>query len=117
MPHSGPDWERSRAPSSVDFFEKHGLGWIGAVSVSPDPHVGVMLSVQRDAKAKEQFSDEELEILGIISRHVEKSLRLSIKLLNAEVTSVGLGEALARIGIGVFAPDSRASVIFSNPAG
>jgi DNA-binding CsgD family transcriptional regulator/PAS domain-containing protein len=114
--HIGFDEEMRNHPCNVQFFAKHGLGWIGAVAVSPDPHVGVMLSVQRDAKIKEQFSDEELEMLRRISRNVEKSLRLSVKLLNAEVTNIGLGEALARIGIGVFALDSRACVIFSNPA-
>jgi DNA-binding CsgD family transcriptional regulator/PAS domain-containing protein len=115
--HIGFDEEMKNHPCSVQFFAKHGLGWVGAVAVSPDPHVGVMLSVQRDARIKEQFSDEELEALRQISRTVEKSLRLSVKLLNAEITSVGLGEALARIGIGVFALDSRGLVIFSNPAG
>jgi DNA-binding CsgD family transcriptional regulator/PAS domain-containing protein len=114
--HIGFDEEMRSHPSSVQFFAKHGLGWIGAIAVSPDPHVGVVLSIQRDARIKEQFSDEELESLRRISRNVESSLRLSVKLINAEVTSVGLGEALARIGIGVFALDSRACVIFSNPA-
>jgi DNA-binding CsgD family transcriptional regulator len=114
--HIGYDEEMKNHPCSVEFFAKHGLGWIGAVSVSPDPHVGVVLSVQRDARIREQFSDEELEALRRISRNVEKSLRLSVKLLNAEATNVGLGEALARIGIGVFALDSRGCVLFSNPA-
>ncbi len=114
--HIGFDEDMKNHPCSVEFFAKHGLGWIGAIAVSPDPHVGVMLSVQRDASTKEQFSDEELETLRLISRHVEKSLRLSVKLLNAEVTSIGLGEALARIGIGVFALDSLGCVLFSNPA-
>jgi DNA-binding CsgD family transcriptional regulator len=113
--HIGFDEEMRNHPCSVQFFAKHGLGWIGAVAVSPDPHVGVMLSIQRDASIKEQFSDEELEVLRRISRSVEQSLRLSVKLINAEVTNVGLGEALSRIGIGVFALDSRACVIFSNP--
>jgi DNA-binding CsgD family transcriptional regulator/PAS domain-containing protein len=114
--HIGFDDEMKNHPISTQFFAKHGLGWIGGVAVSPDPHVGVTLSVQRDARTKAQFSDEELEKLRLISRHIEKSLRLSVKLLNAEVTNVGLGEALARIGIGVFALDSRGRVIFSNPA-
>jgi DNA-binding CsgD family transcriptional regulator len=100
----------------VEFFDKHGLGFIGAIAVSPDPHVGVLVSVQRDSRRKPQFSDDELETLREISRHAEKSLRLSVKLLNAEVTNLGLGEALARIGIGVFALDSLGGVIFSSPA-
>ena len=114
--HIGYDEAMKNHPCSVQFFDKHGLGFIGGVAVSPDPHVGVALSVQRDARAKPQFSDAELEDLRKVSRHIEKSLRLSVRLLNAEVTNLGLGEALSRIGIGVFVLDSLGSVIFSNPA-
>ncbi len=113
--HIGFDEEMKKHPCSVEFFDKHGLGFIGAVAVSPDPHVGVMLSVQRDSKRKQQFSDAELEDLRTISRHIEKSLRLSVKLFNAEIANIGLGEALARIGLGVFILDSLGCVIFSNP--
>lgn len=114
--HIGFDEAMKNHPCSVEFFDKHGLGFVGAVAVSPDPHVGVVVAVQRDSRRKPQFSDEELETLRNISRHMEKSLRLSVRLLNAEVTNLGLGEALARIGIGVFALDSLGCVIFSSPA-
>jgi DNA-binding CsgD family transcriptional regulator/PAS domain-containing protein len=114
--HIGFDEEMANHPCSVQFFDKHGLGFIGGVAVSPDPHVGVALSVQRNSRAKPQFSDAELEDLRRISRHIEKSLRLSVRLLNAEVANLGLGEALSRIGIGVFVLDSLGCVIFSNPA-
>jgi DNA-binding CsgD family transcriptional regulator len=114
--HIGFDEEMAKHPCSVEFFDKHGLGFIGGVAVSPDPHVGVALSVQRNSRAKPQFSDAELEQLRGISRHIEKSLRLSVRLLNAEVANHGLGEALSRIGIGVFVLDSLGCVIFSNPA-
>jgi len=96
--HIGYDEAMKNHPCSVQFFDKHSLGFIGGVAVSPDPHVGVALSVQRDARAKPQFSDAELEDLRKVSRHIEKSLRLSVRLLNAEVTNLGLGEALSRIG-------------------
>jgi DNA-binding CsgD family transcriptional regulator/PAS domain-containing protein len=114
--HIGFDEAMKNHPCSVEFFDKHGLGFVGAIAVSPDPHVGVMVSVQRDSRRKPQFSDDELETLREISRHIEKSLRLSVRLLNAEVTNLGLAEALARIGIGVFALDSLGCVIFSSPA-
>jgi len=114
--HIGFDEAMKNHPCSVEFFDKHGLGFVGAIAVSPDPHVGVLVSVQRDSRRKPQFSDDELDTLRDISRHIEKSLRLSVRLLNAEVTNLGLGEALARIGIGVFALDSLGCVIFSSPA-
>ncbi|WP_407178011.1 helix-turn-helix transcriptional regulator [Bradyrhizobium sp. STM 3562] len=103
-------------PFFVQFRTQHGLGPFGGVAVSPDPHIGVVLSIQGHADRSE-YSDAELEILSRVGRHVEKSLRLSIRLLDAELAKLGLGDALARIGIGVFALDSLGRVVFSNPAG
>lgn len=108
--------EAQSDPFFVDFRARHGLGPLGCVAVSPDPHVGVILSMQRHA-GRNEFADDELEVLDRIGRHIEKSLRLSIRLLDAELMKLKLGEALARIGIGVFALDSIGRVIFSNPAG
>ncbi|WOH47319.1 helix-turn-helix transcriptional regulator [Bradyrhizobium sp. sBnM-33] len=104
-------------PCYTQFLAKQGLGWVAGIAVSPEPHVGVLVSVQRDSSRKSEFSDDELGLLVIIGRHIEKSLRLSIRLLDAELTRLGLGEALARIGIGVFSLDSLGRVVFSNPAG
>jgi hypothetical protein len=104
-------------PCYTQFLAKHGLGWVAAIAVSPEPHVGVIVSIQRDSRRKSEFSDDELGLLVVVGRHIEKSLRLSIRLLDAELTRLGLGEALARIGIGVFSLDSLGRVVFSNPAG
>ncbi|WP_076865021.1 helix-turn-helix transcriptional regulator [Bradyrhizobium mercantei] len=103
-------------PFFVQFRASHGLGAFGCIAVSPDPHVGVILSMQRPA-GRAEYSDAELGTLRRIGRHIEKSLRLSIRLLDAELAKLGLGEALARIGIGVFALDTLGRVVFSNPAG
>jgi hypothetical protein len=48
---------------------------------------------------------------------VEKSLRLSIRLLDAELGSLGMREALCRLGIGVFALDGLGRVVFTNATG
>ena len=115
--HICSDEEVSTDLVYTQFCALHGLGWFGAVAVSPDPHVGVALSIQRNARLKPPFSDSELQIVGRIGHHIEKSLQLSIRLFDAELMKAGLGEALARVGIGVFALDSLARVVFSNPAG
>jgi DNA-binding CsgD family transcriptional regulator/PAS domain-containing protein len=115
--HLCSDEEISTDPVYTQFCAHHGMGWFGAVAVSPDPHVGVGLSIQRNSRLKPPFSDSELHLVGRIGHHVEKSLRLSIRLLDAEMANVGLGEALARLGIGVFALDSLKRVVFANPAG
>ena len=102
-------------PIYTEFLVPRGLGWAAAARVSPDPALDVWVSVQR-AKAKGPFSDEELETLGHLASHTEQSLRLSMRLLDAELSKLGLGEALARVGIGVFALDSLKRVVFANPA-
>ncbi|MGA9600065.1 MAG: helix-turn-helix transcriptional regulator [Methylocystis sp.] len=102
-------------PFYTEFLIPRGLGWIASATVSPDAAIAVWISVQR-AKAKDPFSDEELSTLGRLARHAEQSLRLSVRLFDAELSKLGLAEALARIGIGVFALDSLKRVAFSNPA-
>jgi DNA-binding CsgD family transcriptional regulator len=103
-------------PFYTQFLAPHGLRWLASATVSPDPAIIVYISVQR-AKTKAPFSDEELETLARLARHAEQSLRLGVRLLDAEFTKVGLGDALARIGVGVFALDFQKRILFSNPAG
>lgn len=114
--HLCTDEEIRSDPCYTDFLAKHGLGWVAAIAVSSDPHVGVILSIQRDSSRKPPFSNDELTLLARIGRHIENALRLSIRLLDSELANVGLGDALARIGIGVFAIDSLCRIVFVNAA-
>lgn len=114
--HLVSDEELDTHPFFTEFLARYGQRWVAAVGVSPDPHVNVAISVH-GASARQPFSDEELNILGRLGAHAEKALRLSIRLLDAELTNVGLGHALARIGIGIFVIDSLGRVLFSNPKG
>jgi hypothetical protein len=114
--HMCTEQETRKHPFFRDFLLRYRLGWCAAIAVSPDPHTGVMLVVQRDAQTKPQYSDAELALVGTIGRHIEKSLRLSLKLFDAERLNLGLGEALTGIGIGVFALDALARVVFKNAA-
>jgi DNA-binding CsgD family transcriptional regulator/GAF domain-containing protein len=107
--------ELDTEPFYTDFLARHGLRYCLAVGISPDPHVAAAVSVQR-ATGRAPYSDTELETMTRLGRHVENALRLSIRLLDAELANVGLGEALARIGIGVFALDSLKRIVFTNPA-
>ena len=114
--HVCSDEEIRTHPSYTQFQARHGLRWFGAIAVSPDPHMGVVLSVHR-ASTRPPFSDAELAAIAQVGRHVEKLLRLSIRLFDAELLKLGLREALTRVGIGVFALDPYGRVIFANPAG
>ena len=114
--HVCSDEELGTNPSYRQFQARHGLGWFGAVAVSSELDVGVALSVHR-AKTRLPFSDAELGVLARLGRHIEKSLRLSIRLFDADMLKVGLAETLARVDIGVFALDASGRVVFVNPAG
>jgi DNA-binding CsgD family transcriptional regulator len=100
-------------PFYTQFLARHGLRWFASSGLSPDPHVRAFVSIQR-AKEKPPFSDEELKVLSRLARNIEKSLRLSIQLFDAQSRHQSLSDALDRLGVGVFALDGDARVIFSN---
>jgi DNA-binding CsgD family transcriptional regulator len=98
------------------FLARHGLKHFVGASISPDSRVVAFLAVQR-AIDKSPYNDDELNLMTALSHHTEKSLRLGIRLFNAERIAEGLGEALTRIDMGVFVLDALGRVLFQNPAG
>ena len=113
--HVVTDEESSSHPFYTEFLASFGVKWFAGTSISPDNGVWVGLSLQR-AIAKSPYSDEELERFTLIGRHVESALRVSLRLINAEVVSAALSDALTRFGVGVFMVDAAGRVAFSNPA-
>ncbi|MGY3133809.1 DNA-binding CsgD family transcriptional regulator/PAS domain-containing protein [Bradyrhizobium sp. USDA 4501] len=113
--HLATPQEIEEHPIYTQFLIPHGLGWVAGAGISPDPLIDVWIGVQR-SKAEAPFSDEELEVLARLARHAENALRLSVRLFDADISKLALGDALARIGIGVFVLDSSKRIIFSNPA-
>jgi DNA-binding CsgD family transcriptional regulator/PAS domain-containing protein len=107
--------ELATDPLYADLLARHGLMYFACAVVSPDPHVEVGMSIQRQ-RGRPAYTDSELEQVARLGAHVEKALRISIRLMDAELVNVGLGAALARIGIGVFAIDALGRVVFANPA-
>ncbi len=107
--------EMETDPFYSDFLRRHGLKYFAAATVSPDPHIEVALSVQR-AIGRPGYTEDELKVLEQLAPHVETSLRLSIHLMDAQAMNSGMGTAMARIGIGVFALDSMGRVVSSNAA-
>ena len=104
----GPVLQRFPAQARLALFRpRHGL--------ARSAHLG---RVEHSAPARQAgiFRNQELEIAGELGAHVEQALRLSIRLMNAELINAGLGAALARLGIGVFALNSMSRIVFSNPA-
>jgi DNA-binding CsgD family transcriptional regulator len=103
-------------PFYTEYLASHDLRWFAGVTISPDPGTWVGISLQRTPR-KTPYSDEELTLLNRLGRHVEKALRLGIRLLNAEVANLALGDALARLSVGVFLLDEEARIVFSNRMG
>jgi DNA-binding CsgD family transcriptional regulator len=107
--------EIEKLPIYTRFLARYGLGWFASTVLSPDAGVVAGVSVQR-AKGKPHFSVEELRRVENLARHIERSLRLSIRVFDAENCTLGMREILSRMGIGVFAIDAAMKVIFANPA-
>lgn len=107
------DEEMNTHPFFTQFLARYGLKWLAATWISPDPHVPVALVVNR-AAARPPFSDEELVTLSKLGVHAEKSLRLSMRLFNAEISTGGLSDAVTRLGIGIFVLDGAGRIVFSN---
>jgi DNA-binding CsgD family transcriptional regulator len=84
--------------------------------ISPDPHIIASLAVQR-APGKLPFTEPEIATVTRLGRHAEKSLRLSLQLINLQLSQESLGEALSKVGMGVSVLDTLGRVIFLNPAG
>jgi len=99
----------------TDFQRRHGLFWIASMEISPGPNVRVALSIHRGPD-RPAYDDDELKLFSQIGRHAEQSLRLAVRLLRAEITSIGLGETLSRLESAVFVVDENARIIFQNRA-
>jgi DNA-binding CsgD family transcriptional regulator/PAS domain-containing protein len=103
-------------PIYTDFLIPHGLGWFAAANVAPDRQLYAVVSVQRRWDAP-PFSEDEVRLVSELGRHVEQSLRLSMRLIDAELARDGLLQALARMSIGLFGLDSLGRITLDNAAG
>ncbi|AWN39824.1 helix-turn-helix transcriptional regulator [Methylobacterium durans] len=107
------DEEVARLPIYQQFLLPHGICWGMTVPVSPSPAVHVILTLLR-AREKPGYSDALQNQLLALSRHVERSLSLSIRLMDAEAERVGLAAALDRIDCGVLVLGADQRVLLAN---
>jgi DNA-binding CsgD family transcriptional regulator/PAS domain-containing protein len=106
--------EIASLPFYTEFLASYGLCWSAVSFFVPDPEIAAGLGVLR-AKGKPPYSREELNLLEKIGRHLERSLRLSMRLFEAETCTLGMRDVLNRLGIGVVALDRNFGVVFANP--
>jgi DNA-binding CsgD family transcriptional regulator/PAS domain-containing protein len=105
--------EVATLPIYQEFLIPNGIGWSVGVSVSPTPHIAVALTLLR-ALGKPSFSDAEQEHILAFSRHIERALSLSVRLMDAEAENLGLTGALDRLDCGVFILDADQRILTSN---
>lgn len=113
--HVATEDEISSHPFYVEFLRPHGLGWLAGTAIAPTRAGGGALSVQR-RHHKAPYSDEELELLERLGRHVEAALRLGMQFLDARLGLEGLGRALSAARLGVVLVDEKATVLLANDA-
>lgn len=114
--HVVTEAEIATHPFYAEFLAGYGLRWFAGMSISPSRSMHAVLSVQRLAQ-REPYSDEELALVTQLGRHVEASLRLGMRLMDAELAALSFSDALVRLGVGVFLLDGSGRVLLSNPAG
>lgn len=114
--HVVSDEEMASHPFYTEFLAAHGLRWFAGAMISPDPNIAVAVSLQRSAD-RPPFSDPELSLFGDLARHVENSLRLGIRLINAEVSASSMTDVLTGLGIGVYRIDRAGRVVYANLIG
>lgn len=105
--------EAAELPIFRDFLYPHGLGWSMGVPVSPLPAVQVLLTLLL-AKDRPGYDAAARDRFQMLSRHVERALGLSIRLMDAEAERDGLAVALDRIDCGVFILGSDRHLLHAN---
>ncbi len=113
---------RLAAPEEIEshpFFTKfralHGLGPFLAGQLLPAPGVFAAISLQGQAN-RAPYSDEEIDSFTRMTRHVERALLLTVKLLEAEALSDTFADVLSKLSCGVLLLDSNRQPVFANKA-
>lgn len=111
--HIVTEAEIAASPIYQEFLLPRGLLWSAAAASSPVIGVDVMLSVIRSSDAR-PFESSELSTLEALSKHAERSLSLSMRLLDAEAIKTSLSRALELLSCGVIVVDDDATVVYQN---
>lgn len=103
-------------PIFVDFFERVGFGCLMSAVMLPDFDMLVGLSVPR-GKARGFFDRADMNLLSLLSRHVEQSLRISIRITNLEANEAALAAAVDSMDACIYALDDAGRMVFGNASG
>ncbi len=113
--HLATATEIATHPFYTDFRARHGLGPFMGAFVSPKDDTPVIVTLQ-GRLGRGPFTEAELDSYFALTRHVERSLALSMRLLEAESTLEALGETLERLQCGIMLLDAARRPLFANTA-
>ena len=102
--HVVTEEEMETDPYYLELLRPHGLKYFAGMNISPTPSAVAAISVQRGSD-KPPFSDEELEIVERLGRHVESALRIGLRLEKAESQAPGEG----RVPVFAAIPEARST--------
>lgn len=100
-------------PIYREFFARVGFGWIMSCILLPEKDSLVAISLPR-AKAKGAYTESETHFLQLVGRHVEQSLRLSLRLGELEASASVLRAAMNAIDAQIFALDAMRGLVMAN---
>lgn len=102
-------------PFYTQFRARHGLGPYLACQILPGASVFAVLSLQGKA-IRRTFTDDEIESFAALGSHAERSLMLTVKLLEAETRSKEFADVLTRLSCGIILLDADGRIVFENEA-
>ncbi|MFG1297243.1 helix-turn-helix transcriptional regulator [Xanthobacter variabilis] len=105
--------EMETHPIYTEFFRSVGFGWLMSAVMLPDFGYLVALSVPR-AKDKPPFSQQDMETLRLLGRHVEQALRVSMRIANLDTSQVAMIAALDAVSAGIYALDASGRRVMAN---
>lgn len=103
-------------PIYAEFFRKVGFGWLMSCVLLPEADALISLSVPR-AQARGPFTPREMGLLGLVGRHVEQAMCLSLRLGGLEAADLVLTAALDALDANVHALTADRRLVMSNRAG
>jgi len=101
-------------PFYTEFRARHGLGPLLTGTLSPNG-APVVFSIHR-SNGRRPYDEKEVAAFAKLLRHVEMSLRLTIRIAELEVQREALADILTRFSFGVFVLDGSGGVLFHNAA-
>lgn len=89
------------------------VGYVAAINFFNDEDWHAGIGLHRSAKAK-PFSEDELQLLNVLTPHFQRSLRIHRELYRAKSREESLMGVLSRLMLGIIVLDSNDKVIYRN---